>query len=106
MGVYTPNDRSEQRVGRTPLNAGSLPSSSVAKQEYEAQGGQITAASLFGVDPLCKRPDLVLRRDGLLAASNPPFKSIFCNTVSGTGNQLKDCILIFIDITHDLEQLL
>ena len=38
-GGGTPNDRSEQRVGTTPLNAGSLPSSSVAKQEYEAQGG-------------------------------------------------------------------
>ena len=28
------------------FNAGSLPSSSVAKQEYEAQGGKITATSL------------------------------------------------------------
>ena len=106
VGGGTPNNRSEQRVGTTPLNVGSLPSSSAAKQEYEAQGGQIAAASLFGVDPLRNRPDLVMRRDGLLAASNPPFKSIFCNTVSGTGNQLKDCILTFIHISHDLEQLL
>lgn len=105
-GGGTSNDRSEQRVGTTPLSAGSLPSSSAAKQEYEAQGGQIPGASLFGADPLRNRPDLVLRRDGLLAASNPPFKIIFCNTVSGTGNQLKDCILSFIDITLDLEQLL
>lgn len=57
VGGGTPNDRSEQIVGTT-LNAGSLPSSSAAKQEYEAQGGQITAASLFGVDPLRNRPDL------------------------------------------------
>lgn len=94
------------RVGITPLNAGSLPSSSVAKREYEAQGGQITATSLFGVDPLRNRPDLVLRRDRLLTSSNPSFKAIFCNTVSGNGNQLKDCILHFIDITFNLEQLL
>lgn len=93
-------------MGTTQLPPGSLPSTSMAQREYEAQGGRLTAVSNFGVDPLRNRPDLVIRRDGLLAASNPPFDEIFCNVVHGNGNNFKDCVLKFIDVTLDLEQLL
>lgn len=77
----------------------------MAQQEYEVQGGQLTAVSNFGVDPLRNRPDLVIRRDQLLAESNPPFDAIFCNIVHGNGNNFKDCVLKFIDVTLNLEQL-
>ena len=62
-----------------------IPTGALAKQQYEAQGGNITQFGEFGIDPLKNRQDLVQRRDGLFAEQSPGFSSMFSN-VSGNGN--------------------
>ena len=73
---------------------------------YLDQGGNLTAFSPFGKDPLRNREDLVRRRDGIFQDRNPPYEHIFSNVVNGNGQELKDAILSFLDITKSLEQLL
>ena len=50
---------------------GPLPSGTLAKDQYENQGGSITPFSEFGRDPLRDRQDLVNTRDALFAEQNP-----------------------------------
>lgn len=78
----------------------------LARQQYEAQGGSITAFGQFGIDPLRNRQDLVIRRDSLFAEQNPPFNIMFSDVVSSSGIYLRDGILNFIFLTEQLEQLL
>ena len=70
-----------------------MPTGAIAKQQYEAQGGNITPFGKFGADPLRNRQDLVNRRDGLFAEQNPPFSILFSDVVSGNGNRFRDGIL-------------
>ena len=102
IGGGTPSSKATERLGTTHILPGVLPTGAIAKQQYEAQGGNITPFGEFGADPLRNRQDLVNRRDGLFAEQNPPF-SILSDVVSGNG---RDGILNFITITRLLEQLL
>ena len=105
-GGGNPNDRALQRMGVTPIPIGVLPCGDVARKQYIDQGGSITQFGTFGVDPLRNRADLVIRRDALFEMQNPSFDTVFSNVVSGNGNLLQDCILKFISVTDNLEQLL
>ena len=95
-----------ERPGTTPVMSGVLPVGSLARFQYEAQGGSISQFGEFGVDPLRNREDLVCRRDGLFAEQSHSFSAMFSNVVSGNGNYFKDGILNFISITKLFEQLL
>ena len=88
------------------MPGGTLPSGSLAKQQYEANGGTITPFGEFGRDPLKNRQDLVIRRDSLFAERNPPFTTMFSDVVSGNGGHFRNGILNFISLTELLEQLL
>ena len=105
IGGGTPNSKAVERSGTSPVTT-VLPVGSLARREYEAQGGSITQFGEFGVDPLRNREDLVRRRDGLFAEQSPSFSAMFSNVVSGNGNYFKDGILNFISITKSFEQLL
>lgn len=105
-GKGVPNNRERQRYGVTPLPPRVLPSTDSARQMYLDQGGNLTAFSPFGKDPLRNREDLVKRRDGLFQESNPPYEQIFSNVMTGDGQELEDAILKFMDITRSLERLL
>ena len=83
-----------------------LPSGDDARLEYTGQGGSLTAFGEFGIDPLKDRPDLISRRNTLLAAQARPYDSVFSNTASGDGQLLKQCILTFVDLTQRLQHLL
>ena len=106
IGGGTPSSKATERLGTTRSPPGVLPTGAMAKQQYEAQGGNITPFGEFGADPLRNRQDLVNRRDGLFAEQNPPFSILFSDVISGNGNHFRDGILNFITITRLLEQLL
>ena len=69
----------------TAITNSDIPDVDEAIQMYESQGGSLQRQSYFGVDPLCSRPDLIMRRDSILKAVNPTPEDIFSNVVSGTG---------------------
>ena len=102
----TPNSKATERCGTTPIPGGTLPTGTLAKQQYEVQRGSITAFGEFGIDPLRNRQDLVIRRDSLFAERNPPFNIMFSDVVSSSGVYFREGILSFISLTESLEQLL
>ena len=105
-GKGIPNERQIQRYGATPLPPHFLPLREVARQMYLEQGGDLTAFSVYGMDPLRNRQDLMLRRHGLFQERNPSWEQLFSNVITGDGKMLKDAILNFLHITKAFEQLL
>ena len=105
-GGGTPSRKAIQRCGTTPVPGSTLPSGTLAKQQYETSGGTITPFGEFGRDPLRNRQDLVVRRDSLFAEQNPPFNIMFSDVVSGNGAQFRNGILSFITLTESFQHLL
>ena len=54
-----------------------IPLGDDARLEYTGHGGSLTAFGEFGIDPLKDRPDLISRRNTLLAAQAHPYDSVF-----------------------------
>ena len=71
-GKGIPNERERQRYGATRLPPSVLPLTDSARQMYLDQGGNLTAFSSSGKDPLRNREDLARRRYGLFHDRNPP----------------------------------
>lgn len=105
-GKGVPNELEKRQCGTTPLPPNTLPSTHMARDMYLEQGGDLTAFSYCGNDPLRNRQDLVERRDRLFYDRNPSYQEIYSNVSSSDGQQLKCAILSFIGITESLQQLL
>lgn len=80
-----------------------LPEPDVAMQHFHEIGGQLTAFSDFGQDPLQSNSVLVTQRETRFRERYPDFNQFFYDTVNGNYSNFRDGLLYLIDISKQLE---
>ena len=73
-----------------------LPSTHMARDIYLEEGGDLTAFSFCGNDPLRNRQELLNGEMVYFYDRNPSYQEIYSNVSSSDGQQLKCGILSFI----------
>ena len=101
-----PNQLALENNRAAQIHSSLIPDMSSAISLYEASGGQLGAATGFGVDPLADSPELVQERQTIMETSIPSPEELFGWTVNGVFQPFSDSLKHMIDVSMDLQRFL
>jgi len=84
------------------IDSALLPDAEEAVADFEANGGQLTLFSAFGIDPLQDNPSLVAQREAEFHHQFSDFSQFFHTVVNNDYYLFREGILCFIDISRRL----
>ena len=79
-----------------------VPSADEAGSLYEESGGSLTIFSEYGEDPLAGREDMMRARMERFSEDWPSFENIYHNLVNDDGRFFRDALILYIDLTMQL----
>lgn len=102
IGRGIPNLLAQENNHARQIHPSLVPTLDDAITFYESSGGNLTAASLFGTDPLNGHPELLLQREMSMEANNPSPEDIFSHVVNGLNTSLAQSLRFMVDLTNHL----
>ena len=102
LGRGIPNLVAQANNQAKQVHPSLIPTLDDAKISYESSGGNLSAASLFGTDPLCGHQELLQQRERFMEANNPSPEYIFGHVVNGSGTSFAQSLQLMIDFTNHL----
>ena len=101
-----PNRLAEEHRNTTRVRDGVIPSVDAAVAMYETSGGHLSQDSSFGVDPLSQYPREQSYRIRDFRIRYSSFEVLYCNVVSGSGEEYKRAIIYFQYLTQQYAMML
>ena len=81
-----------------------VPTLEDAVVSYESSGGNLSAATLFGTDPLSGHQEFLLQRELFMQTNNPNPEDIFSHVVNGSSASFAQSLQSMIDHTNYLSR--
>lgn len=99
-----PHQLAVQNDRASRISNNCLPSTDTAVSLFEATGGRLGQATIFGRDPLAGHSELIEERRSMMETNIPSPEELFGWTVNDSIQQFSSSIEYMVEITQDLQR--